>query len=110
LHSQLINVQLYRKTPHEGNRVDETKTMTEIANMLVARQDSSDNALANFQYYYYEPSMAAAIIFVILFSVTTALHMVQMSTTKTWFMIPFVIGGFCKLTDEPPRKKWRSGL
>lgn len=41
--------------------------------------------------------MAAAIIFVLLFGASAILHSVQMGVTRTWFMIPFLIGGFCKL-------------
>lgn len=40
--------------------------------------------------------MAAAIIFVLLFGASAILHSVQMGMTRTWFMIPFLIGGFCK--------------
>lgn len=69
------------------------------ANMLLARADSGDNALSAFKYYYYEPSMPAAIIFIVLFGLTTILHIAQMATTRTWFMIPFVIGGICKLDN-----------
>ncbi|KAK6397883.1 hypothetical protein LTR65_005131 [Meristemomyces frigidus] len=36
--------------------------------------------------------MAAAIVFIILFGVSTGLHIVQMFRTRTWFMVPFVIG------------------
>lgn len=74
----------------------------DITGMLFPRADDGDNALSNFQYYYYSPSMPAAIIFVALFAITTALHLVQMFTTRTWFMIPFVIGGICESTVLPP--------
>jgi hypothetical protein len=40
--------------------------------------------------------MAAAIIFVLLFGVSSILHTAQMGITRTWFMIPFLIGGYCK--------------
>lgn len=60
--------------------------------MLLHRQNE-DNALSDFRFYYYEPSMPAAIIFIVLFGISTALHLTQMFTTKTWFLIPFVIGG-----------------
>lgn len=49
-----------------------------------------------FQLYRYEPSMAAAVIFIILFLVITAIHTYQVIRTRTWFFIPFVIGGYCK--------------
>ena len=50
---------------------------------------------ANFKYYYYDPSMVAAIIFVVLFALTAFLHLFQMIRTKTWFFTAFVVGGFC---------------
>ena len=55
-----------------------------------------DNALSTFKYYYYQPSMAAAVIFTVLFGATTAWHGFQMFKSRTWFMIPFFIGGLCK--------------
>ncbi|KAM0415627.1 hypothetical protein ACHAPD_006829 [Fusarium lateritium] len=47
-----------------------------------------------FKLYRYDPSMAAAVIFTILFMAITGLHLYQMLRTKTWFLICFVIGGF----------------
>ncbi|OJJ47356.1 hypothetical protein ASPZODRAFT_132352 [Penicilliopsis zonata CBS 506.65] len=43
--------------------------------------------------YNYTPSAAAAIIFTIAFAISTALHFWQIFTKKTWYFIPFVIGG-----------------
>jgi hypothetical protein len=45
----------------------------------------------------YLPSMAAAVIFILLFMVTTGLIWWRMFRTKTWFCTPFVVGGFRKL-------------
>lgn len=61
--------------------------------MLLPRQDDAHDG---FVFYYYEPSMAAAVIFVLLFGVSTIWHGVQMFMTRTWFMIPFLIGGLCQ--------------
>ncbi|KAJ5545844.1 hypothetical protein N7494_003429 [Penicillium frequentans] len=47
----------------------------------------------NFTYYYYTPSAAAAAIFIVLFGLSTLLHFYQLVRTRTWFMIPFLIGG-----------------
>ena len=77
-----------------------------MENTLVSR----DTAVSNFKYYYYgksnnnkqsshhtntsaEPSFPAAIVFIALFGIATLLHLFQMFKTRTWFMIPFVIGG-----------------
>ncbi|KAL3459779.1 RTA1 like protein-domain-containing protein [Aspergillus heterothallicus] len=46
-----------------------------------------------FTFYYYTPSAPAGAIFVALFGICTALHLYQLVRTRTWFMIPFTIGG-----------------
>jgi len=46
--------------------------------------------------YRYDPSSIAAIIFVVLFSITTIMHVYQLIRTKTWYFIPFTVGGCCK--------------
>ncbi|OOF96851.1 hypothetical protein ASPCADRAFT_129909 [Aspergillus carbonarius ITEM 5010] len=46
-----------------------------------------------FILYYYTPSAAAAGIFVVLFGISTILHFYQLMRTRSWFMIPFFIGG-----------------
>lgn len=66
------------------------------SNMLYSRQATDGDTEGGFVFYYYEPSMAAAVIFVLLFGTSTILHAVQMFMTRTWFMIPFLIGGICK--------------
>ncbi|KAM5342209.1 hypothetical protein ACJ41O_015240 [Fusarium nematophilum] len=47
-----------------------------------------------FALYRYEPSMAAAAIFIVLFMAITGLHVYQLIMTKTWFFTWFVVGGF----------------
>lgn len=49
-----------------------------------------------FVLYRYDPSKAAAVIFIILFLVVTAAQAYQMIRTRLWIFIPFVIGGCCK--------------
>lgn len=61
-------------------------------NHLVPRSDIADQ-MSNFRFYYYEPSMAAAVVFTVLFGVATLVHTYQMVRSRTWFMLPFVIGG-----------------
>lgn len=48
-----------------------------------------------YQFYEYMPSLAAALIFVVLFSLTTTLHAYQLVRTRAWYLIPIVIGGLC---------------
>ncbi|KAH7092864.1 RTA1 like protein-domain-containing protein [Auriculariales sp. MPI-PUGE-AT-0066] len=47
----------------------------------------------HLQLYHYDPSGAAAILFAALFLVSTLLNSYQMIRTKTWYLIPFIIGG-----------------
>lgn len=49
--------------------------------------------------WQYVPSIAAAVIFLLLFLGMTALISWRMYKTKTWFCLPFAIGGFCKLVS-----------
>jgi len=48
-----------------------------------------------FLLYHYNPSKVAAIIFIALFGITTLLHFFQLIKKRTWYFIPFVIGGIC---------------
>uniref|UniRef100_A0A0D2XSR7 Protein RTM1 n=1 Tax=Fusarium oxysporum (strain Fo5176) TaxID=660025 RepID=A0A0D2XSR7_FUSOF len=48
---------------------------------------------ADWSFYRYEPSTAAAAIFIILFSIATIIHVCQMIKTKTWYMLAFCLGG-----------------
>lgn len=61
----------------------------------------SDNK--KYEFYQYNPSKAAAVIFIILFVCTTALHSYQMLRTRTWFLVPLVLGGFCE-SPEPAER------
>ncbi|PVH70445.1 RTA1 domain protein [Cadophora sp. DSE1049] len=49
---------------------------------------------SEFKFYHYDPSMTAAVVFIACFLITTALHTYQFIRTRTWFLIPLVIGGF----------------
>ncbi|KAK3703259.1 hypothetical protein LTR37_014599 [Vermiconidia calcicola] len=53
----------------------------------------AETDLSNFQFFAYTPSIAAAIIFAVLFLLSTSLHGYQMFGTRTRFLIPFFIGG-----------------
>ncbi|EMR66682.1 hypothetical protein MGN70_001215 [Eutypa lata] len=46
-----------------------------------------------FDYYRYDPSMGAALLFVILFGISSALHLFQLVRHRTWYFIPFMLGG-----------------
>lgn len=49
-----------------------------------------------YMLYHYTPSVLAAAMALALFFLSTAFHIFQMIKNKTWYLIPFVIGGFCK--------------
>lgn len=61
-----------------------------------------------FKFYHYDPSMAGAVVFVVLFLISTSLHSYQLLQTRAWFMIPMVVGGFCTLFYELPTLLLRS--
>ncbi|KAJ5210630.1 hypothetical protein N7491_010436 [Penicillium cf. griseofulvum] len=50
-----------------------------------------------FHLYHYDPSLAAAAIFIILFTASTGLHFFQMAKTRTWFFIAFCCGGIFEI-------------
>ncbi|GAB7331591.1 hypothetical protein MBLNU13_g02970t1 [Cladosporium sp. NU13] len=54
---------------------------------------SDEQAESSFKLYHYDPSVAAAVVFVILFLATTLYHVWQMAKQRTWFFTAFIIGG-----------------
>jgi hypothetical protein len=46
--------------------------------------------------YEYSPSVGAAIFFSILFGIITLINTYQLVLTRTWFFIPFLVGGYCE--------------
>lgn len=52
-------------------------------------------------FYHYDPSTVAAVIFVVLFGLSSLGHAVQLLLKRTWYFIPFVVGGLCEFS---PRK------
>ncbi|KAI0897118.1 RTA1-domain-containing protein [Annulohypoxylon nitens] len=48
--------------------------------------------MAGFKFYHYDPSLAAAVIFALVFGVATLRHIQLLCQNKTWYFIPFVIG------------------
>ncbi|KAG9857421.1 putative C6 transcription factor, partial [Aureobasidium melanogenum] len=58
-----------------------------------------------FSYYEYLPSKAAAVIACLIFIVITLLHTWQLFRTRTWFFIPFVIGGLFEVVGYAARAK-----
>lgn len=62
----------------------------------MAKSQPDINDPNRFVLYRYHPSLAAAIIFVIAFAITTLLHIFQIVRKRTWYFIPLAVGGVCK--------------
>lgn len=50
----------------------------------------------DYYLWHYVPSTAAAVLFVVLFSLASSLIIWRIVKTRNWSCIPFVIGGLCK--------------
>ncbi|KAF7555352.1 hypothetical protein G7Z17_g2221 [Cylindrodendrum hubeiense] len=48
--------------------------------------------MAGNEFYLYHPSLAAAIIFLVIFLVSAAVHGWQIVKSKNWYFIPFLVG------------------
>lgn len=47
------------------------------------------------QRYHYDPSLAAAIIFAVIFGLSSLAHTYQIVKARTWCFIAFLIGVLC---------------
>jgi hypothetical protein len=61
----------------------------------------ADDGAVAFVFYHYKPSIVAAVIFTIVFFLLMFMHFYQLLRTRTWFMIPFVLGGLGKQHPSP---------
>ena len=46
-----------------------------------------------YKFYHYSPTVVGAAIFAVLFFVSSAHHAYIIVRTKTWYFIPFLVGG-----------------
>lgn len=53
--------------------------------------------VSTFRLYRYDPSFGAAVVMVIIFILASGFHTYQVARTRTWFFVPFVVGGYCEL-------------
>jgi hypothetical protein len=53
-------------------------------------------ATTTFVLYRYDPSLVAAVVFILLFLAAGCCHVYQLLRSKTWYMVPFCIGIGCK--------------
>ncbi|KAJ5752139.1 hypothetical protein N7520_009056 [Penicillium odoratum] len=51
----------------------------------------------SYTFWYYVPSLPAAVIFMLMFMVLTGLHAWKLFTTRTWFCIAFTLGGLFQI-------------
>lgn len=50
----------------------------------------------NFQLYRYTPSLAAAVVAVVVFAILTVLHMWRLIRARAFYFTAFTIGGICQ--------------
>ena len=55
-----------------------------------------------YKLWNYTPSIAGGVIGAIVFFILTFLHTWRLVKNRTWFCIPFVIGGFVSPAPLPP--------
>ena len=67
-----------------------------IVNMADDKPHPALNDPDAYVLYRFYPSQIAAIIFVVLFGLTTLLHVFQLVKKRTWYFIPLVVGGACE--------------
>ena len=71
----------------------------------------------NFVLYHYSPSLPLALLFTILFLLLTALHTAQLLRTRTYFLLPFCLGGLFEslgyigriISSREPYGQWSLG-
>jgi len=88
----------YQRSSVEKRRFAVTFCCIVLYTLLLYLISPYNMSAEDFQLYRYDPSVGAAVFFVIFFVLVSGLHTYQMIPTKTWFFIPFVIGGHSKLT------------
>lgn len=94
---------VYEATPHLCRVSTQSLKILHTRNPSVLKPSGFTFTMAattgrrTYALYKYDPSLAAAVIFCILFLFTTSLHAFQMWRKRTWFLIPLVVGGCCAL-------------
>lgn len=66
---------------------------------------ADEQAESSFKLYHYDPSVAAAVVFVFLFLATSLYHVWQMVRQRTWFFTAFIIGGIFEFVGYAARAK-----
>ncbi|KAJ6021166.1 RTA1 domain protein [Penicillium herquei] len=53
--------------------------------------------MGDYYLWEYVPSLVWAVIFLIIFAILTGLHTYRLFSSRTWFCIPFVLGGLLEI-------------
>ncbi|KAF7560363.1 hypothetical protein G7046_g3776 [Stylonectria norvegica] len=61
------------------------------------------NSKPYFKYYHYDPSLAAACVFAIIFGLSTVWHLVLIAKHKTRYFVPLLIGGIFEIVGYAAR-------
>jgi hypothetical protein len=75
--------------------VNPKKTMSS-QNTTQSEVSSDGTDSFSFKLYRYDPSLAAAIVAVALFTIISFYHVWLMKRHRSWYFTAFIIGGFCK--------------
>lgn len=54
----------------------------------------------DFKLYRYTPSLPAAVVFVIVFTVLSVLHTWKLMKHRAYYFTAFTLGGYCKSTSD----------
>lgn len=63
---------------------------------FISSPTMSEGEAVDFKLFRYDPNLGAAVLFVILFLIASALHTYQYIVTRTWFWTAFIVGCWCK--------------
>lgn len=85
--------------PNHQNIHDNNTTVTAPSINKMADNSDSGGEVKAFVFYHYTPSMAAAIIFILIFGGSALFHIYQLVRSRTWYFIPFVLGCLCEYTS-----------
>lgn len=93
-----LKIRCLLPTPREDFRNSFSSCSAESKGRSIkARMARLEPYKGGYYLWKYVPSLAAAIIFIILFICTTAFHFFKLWKTRARFCIPFAIGGICML-------------
>ncbi|KAK5220175.1 hypothetical protein LTR96_006353 [Exophiala xenobiotica] len=63
----------------------------------------SSDSDPHFKFYHYEPSLAAACVFAVVFGTSTIWHSILIAKHRTWYFVPCVVGGLFEIVGYAAR-------